>query len=54
MDTDITTWLAAWREGDAEAGERLAGAVYPCRAAPTKPKRLFDLSVFGKITQITI
>jgi RNA polymerase sigma factor (TIGR02999 family) len=25
----ITTWLAGWRQGNAEAGERLAGAVYP-------------------------
>jgi len=25
----ITTWLAGWREGDIEAGERLLDAVYP-------------------------
>lgn len=25
----ITTWLAGWRGGDAQAGERVAGAVYP-------------------------
>ncbi|MEO7432858.1 MAG: sigma-70 family RNA polymerase sigma factor [Dokdonella sp.] len=29
MSADITQWLSAWRDGDADAGNRLVGVLYP-------------------------